>query len=553
MPARPRRNPHRVPPLHRAAAAAATAGLVLGTAGLATGAAHAAGTAPTADAATAAAPVEEAAAQPQVQLGSDRIAAGGTVSFAVTGYPADARLTVKLDKRTVLGTFTVNSVGTAAGRLTLPADTAEGAHRFNFLAPGTAVHPGFTVSADPAPETAKVLTAAASAAAGGRLPFAVTGYPAGAGLTVKLKAADGSSVQLDPVLAVGDDGTYAGAVTVPAQTAAADYRLFFLAPGTNPSAPLTVTAPSDGGNHDPGDAETAAPTAVLAAAEAPAGGKLGFTVANFPAGGTLTVKMGTGTGDDAKADAAVLQQFEGAIGEDGTHSGELTLPADATAGEHTLFFLAPGGHSARAALTVTAAAPGNGGSTDGETPGGDAPSGEPAVAVTASEVAAGGKLGFTVANFPADGTLTVKLDDGEILDTFTVGNDGAVSDEVTVPADTAAGAHWLRFLAKPGYTYKADFTVTADSADSAAGGPDTAGTGSATGGTGTTASTGSTGIPATGGSLTTTASTATTGGALASTGASGVTLPLAGAGALVVLGGAAVAVARRRTGDAPDA
>ncbi|PLW74206.1 hypothetical protein C0036_03165, partial [Streptomyces sp. DJ] len=507
---------------------------------------------PTAAAATVAAPVEEAAAQPQVQLGSDRIAAGGTVSFAVTGYPADARLTVKLDKGKVLGTFTVNSVGTAAGRLTLPADTAEGAHQFNFLAPNTAVHPGFTVSADPAPETAKVLTAAPSTAAGGRLPFAVTGYPAGAGLTVKLKAADGSSVQPAPAFTVGEDGTFAGSVTVPVTTAAADYRLYFLAPGTNPFAPLTVTAPSDGsedggedgsgGSDGSGDeAETAAPTAVLAAAEAPAGGKLGFTVANFPAGGTLTVKMGTGTGDDAKADAAVLQQFEGAIGEDGTHSGELTLPADATAGEHTLFFLAPGGHSARAALTVTAAAPGNGGSTDGETPGGGTPSGEPAVAVTASEVAAGGKLGFTVANFPAGGTLTVKLDDGEILDTFTVGEDGAVSDEVTVPADTAAGAHWLRFLAKPGYTYKADFTVTADSA---AGGPDTAGTGSATGGTGTAASTGSTGTPVTGGSLTT---TATTGGALASTGASDVTLPLAGAGALVVLGGAAVAVARRRT------
>ncbi|MYS46814.1 hypothetical protein GTY23_37660, partial [Streptomyces sp. SID5998] len=81
--------------------------------------------------------------------------------------------------------------------------------------------------------------------------------------------------------------------------------------------------------------------------------------------------------------------------------------------------------------------------------------------ITASQVQPGGKLHFEVEKFPADQTVTIKLDDDAILGQWKADATGAYEGDVTIPADTSVGAHWLRFLApNPPTTLKVDFKVT---------------------------------------------------------------------------------------------
>ncbi|MFI5569751.1 hypothetical protein ACIA6T_20885 [Streptomyces sp. NPDC051740] len=92
----------------------------------------------------------------------------------------------------------------------------------------------------------------------------------------------------------------------------------------------------------------------------------------------------------------------------------------------------------------------------------------PSVALGASSVRQGGEVPFTATGFPAGATLSVKFDDGALLERFPVGADGSASGTVTVPADTATGDHWLRFLAPdPPTSLKVAFTVTAAGTDGA--------------------------------------------------------------------------------------
>ncbi|WP_151769600.1 hypothetical protein [Streptomyces abyssomicinicus] len=465
--------------------AAATAGAAL-TIGALTSPAIGAGQNETGPAARAAADVA-----PSVSLGSPSAAAGAQLSFSVKDFPAGETLTVKLDKVTQLGRFTVGTDGSVSGSVTVPADAVAGTHTLHFLAPGTSVPVEFGVRV-PAAELL-----ASSVRAGESVPFRVSGFPSGVKLSVKLDDAD-----LVAQFTTGADGSFSGSVTIPAGTAAGDHWLRFLATGTSvKSSPLEVTAPAP-----------AAPKAVITAGSSvAAGGKVSFALSGFTPGQKITVKL-----DDDK----ILKQWDDAIAADGTFSGTVTVPAGTAKGAHWLRILAPDpSTSLRADFTVTStgggsgsggstggsgdatggSGGGNGGSTGGGSTGGSTggsgggskggsgstgggtSSGASASITAGADVKAGGKVSFRVTGFPPGRRLTVKLDDSDILGQWTIGTDGSFSGSVTVPDGTTKGAHWLRFLAPdPSTSLRADFTVT-DGAE-----PGSAGTGgpAGTGGTG---------------------------------------------------------------------
>ncbi|MFS4107031.1 hypothetical protein ACLU4X_20055, partial [Streptomyces sp. PD-S100-1] len=115
--------------------AALTAGAALGLGALAAPFA-------TAHAGSSAAPGTVAlaadATAPTVSLGARSVAPGGQVSFSVSGFPAGATLSVKLDDKTLLKQFPLGDDGSVAGSVTIPAETAPGAgHWLRFLAPQT--------------------------------------------------------------------------------------------------------------------------------------------------------------------------------------------------------------------------------------------------------------------------------------------------------------------------------------------------------------------------------------------------------------------------------
>ncbi|NYV77576.1 hypothetical protein, partial [Streptomyces sp. UH6] len=276
---------------------------------------------------------------PSVSLGSPSAAAGAQLSFSVKDFPAGETLTVKLDKVTQLGRFTVGTDGSVSGSVTVPADAVTGTHTLYFLAPGTSVPVEFGVRV-PAAELS-----VSSVRAGESVPFRVSGFPASAKLSVKLDDAD-----LLAQFTTGADGSFSGSVTIPDGTAAGDHWLRFLATGTSvKSSPLEVTAPAP-----------ATPKAVITAGSSvAAGGKVSFALSGFTPGQKITVKL-----DDDK----ILKQWDDAIAADGTFSGTVTVPAGTAKGAHWLRVLAPDpSTSLRADFTVTSTGggSGSGGSTGG--------------------------------------------------------------------------------------------------------------------------------------------------------------------------------------------
>ncbi|WP_327181133.1 hypothetical protein [Streptomyces sp. NBC_01334] len=461
------------------------------------------------------------AVSPAVTLGADTVRAGGEVSFTVAGFPAGGTLSVKLDDATLLEQFTIVDDGTVTGAVTVPAGTSAGAgHWLRFLAPQTSVRSAdLTVttassspspSPDPTAEPAVRLTGGASVTAGDKVAFGLSGFVEGQTVTVKL---DDTSILTRFGQAVAADGTFSGSVTIPASTSAGAHWLRFLAPdpATSLKADLKVTAAAGSGGAtggsgtggsggtDSGSGGSAAtggtgstggtgPTggsasgggsgssgssspsvSLTAGTRVAAGGKVSFRVTGFPAGQQLTVKL-----DDAE----IIGQWQGGIGSDGAFSGTVTVPSDAPAGAHWLRFLAPNpATSLKASFTVTsssASATASAGDDDGTTGASATPvpaaSGEPVSAtnsagakagITAGRVQAGGTLHFEVTKFPAGETVTVKLDDQDILGQWKADAQGSYEGDVTVPADTADGAHWLRFLApNPPTSLKVAFTVT---------------------------------------------------------------------------------------------
>ncbi|WP_448315999.1 hypothetical protein, partial [Streptomyces sp. CO7] len=231
-------------------------------------------------------------AAPSVALGSASVTAGAQLPFTVKDFPAGATLTVKLDKQTVLGQFTVGDDGSVSGSLTVPATAAAGTHTLHFLAPETVVPVTFGVRVP----AAELLSS--SVRAGDSLAFRVSGFPADAKLSVKLDDAS-----LIGQFTTGSDGSFSGSVTVPEGTEAGEHWLRFLATGTSvKSSALTVTRPAP-----------AAPKMVITAGSSvAAGGKVSFSLSGFVPGQKITVKLD---------DDAILKQWEDAVAADGTFSG----------------------------------------------------------------------------------------------------------------------------------------------------------------------------------------------------------------------------------------
>ncbi|MFC8371749.1 hypothetical protein ACFUIT_27960 [Streptomyces sp. NPDC057239] len=460
-------------------------------------------------------------AAPSVTLGARDVKQGGEVSFTATGFPAGGTLSVKFDDKTLLEQFTVGDDGSVSGSVTVPADaSAGGGHWLRFLAPQTSVRseeltvttaaptptpaptPPQTPKPTPTPSPSEVtdpvvkLTGGSEVAAGGKVSFTLSGFVKGQGITVKLD--DGEILARWPD-AVKADGTFSGTVTVPASVPAGTHWLRFLAPApaTSLKADITVTSSTGSGSgggsaggsgsgadtggtgtaggssgttggSGSGGAATGTSATITAGSRVAAGGRVSFRVTGFPAGQQLTVKLD---------DSTILGQWT--TGSDGSYSGSVTVPAGTTKGAHWLRFLAPNPPtSLKADFTVTSGT-GTGGTaadTSGATPV-PAASGAPASAtndagakagITASRVQAGGTLHFEVTGFPAKEQVTIKLDDEAILGQWKTDADGSYEGDVTVPADTAVGDHWLRFLApNPPTSLKVAFTVTAAGTDGA--------------------------------------------------------------------------------------
>ncbi|MFD6534032.1 hypothetical protein ACFWEE_28875, partial [Streptomyces sp. NPDC060184] len=384
-----------------------------------------------------AAPTTPEPATPRIQLGTTKVAAGGSVSFALSGFVKGQDITVKLDDQTILKQWTaaVKADGTFTGTVTVPATAAKGAHWLRVLAP----EPSTSLKAD--------FTVTSSSATGG------SGNGGSSGGGSSTGGSTGGSTG-----STGNSGTGTG--------------------GTS-----TGGSSTDGsGSSTDGTATSATSATITAGSSVAAGGKVSFRLTGYPAGQQITVKF-----DDGE----IIGQWPGGIAADGTFSGTVTVPATATKGAHWLRFLAPNpSTSTKAGFTVTsgadasATASGTGGTTgtgsaavDGSAAAVPAATGAPASAtnasgakaeITASEVQPGGKLHFKVANFPASQVVTIKLDDDAILGQWDIDAGGSFEGDVDIPAEVTPGAHWLRFLApNPSTTLKVDFTVlTADAATS---------------------------------------------------------------------------------------
>ncbi|MEU9093856.1 hypothetical protein [Streptomyces sp. NPDC048428] len=460
---------------------------------------------------------------PTVVLGAATVKPGGEVPFTASGFPAGATLSVKFDDKTLLGQFPVGDDGSVAGAVTVPTDAAVGGeHWLRFLAPQTSVRSeNLSVTADapsptptPTPKPTPKPTATATpptaqptvrlsgseATAGGKVSFTLSGFVKGQSVTVKL---DDSEIIGQWPGSVSAAGTFSGTVTLPKSTPSGAHWLRFLAPNPSTSlrADFSVKAAGTGGTGSTGGSGTgggsggttdtsgttggsgtvggsgttggsggsaAASASITAGSQVAAGGKVSFRVTGFPAGEQLTVKL-----DDSE----IIGQWPDGIGADGTLSGTVTIPASATKGAHWLRFLAPNpSTSVRADFTVTTGTSADSSATGGTNASGaaatpvPAASGAPAAAsnsrgakaeITAGQVQAGGTLHFAVTKFPAGRTVTVKLDDDAILGQWKTDAKGSYEGDVTVPAGTSTGAHWLRFLApEPATTLKVDFEVT---------------------------------------------------------------------------------------------
>ncbi|MEU0126696.1 hypothetical protein [Streptomyces sp. NPDC006289] len=352
-------------------------------------------------------------ANPAVRLAESAVTAGGEVTFTLSGFTRGQSVTVKLDDAGIIGRWpsSVRADGTLTATVTVPRSTSAGAHWLRFLAPD----PSTSLRAD---------------------------------ITVKSSGAGGTGGS-------GTGGSSGGGAT-----------------GGNGSGSGGSSGGSGGstgsGGGSGGTSSTSA--AITAGSQVAAGGRVSFRVTGFPAGQQLTVKLD---------DSAIIGQWPNGIGADGSLSGTVTVPAGTTKGAHWLRFLAPNpSTSLRADFTVTSGGSAGGAaaraaSTAGGSPGTDAvpaATGAPAsvtdsrgakAAISASQVQPGGRIPFEVTKFPAGETVTIKLDDEEILGQWKADASGSYKGEVTIPAETPTGAHWLRFLApNPSTTMKVDFTVT---------------------------------------------------------------------------------------------
>ena len=167
-----------------------------------------------------------------------------------------------------------------------------------------------------------------------------------------------------------------------------------------------------------------APTAGTAFTHGTVGVAFPVTGSGFGAGEPVQAKL-----DDLNLGAPLTATAEGAI------TGNLTLPANTSLGQHVLTFVSA---TKTAADTITAIA-------------------APTIKVTPGEaVAPGSKLTVDLTGFRRgfareDGAtgqkVGIRIDTGAIIACIQTDNDGTGSGSVDLPADIAAGEHTLRFLA----------------------------------------------------------------------------------------------------------
>lgn len=180
-----------------------------------------------------------------VELASTTVAPGGEISFTGTGWTgANGNGAVvgaiKLDDVTALNTEPVKATaaGAISGKVTLPADVTAGAHWVRFLSgadqagdPTRSIHAKFTVATP-----ASVTLASSTVQAGKEVSVSAANFAANATITVKL-----DKTETLGTLTAGADGSVTnGKVTIPANTAAGDHTLYFLAPGVSIQAPVSV-------------------------------------------------------------------------------------------------------------------------------------------------------------------------------------------------------------------------------------------------------------------------------------------------------------------------
>ncbi|WP_308798372.1 SGNH/GDSL hydrolase family protein [Agromyces silvae] len=130
----------------------------------------------------------------------------------------------------------------------------------------------------------QVTLGSATVQAGSAITFSATGFVAGDEAELRLFSGTDSVHVSEGVVA--EDGTFTGSVTVPAATAAGEYRVYVVAPATVASAPVTVTAaavvPGPGGGSQPDPAGSGdAPSST-------AGKKLANTGTDVPLWGAAT-------------------------------------------------------------------------------------------------------------------------------------------------------------------------------------------------------------------------------------------------------------------------
>lgn len=188
-------------------------------------------------------------ADPEVTPDVTEVEAGGTVTAAGTGFPAETAGRVGLfdadDTEVVGADVTTDATGAFEGAaLVVPAETAAGDLALRGTV-GEAVSPDVTVTVTAAPEPEPTVTPdVTTVAPGGVVTAAGTGFPAEGTGTVGLFDAEDAAVG-EPVDVTTDaDGAFTGAaITVPAEQAEGDLALrATVGDATAPDVTVTVAA-----------------------------------------------------------------------------------------------------------------------------------------------------------------------------------------------------------------------------------------------------------------------------------------------------------------------
>ncbi|WP_146252030.1 choice-of-anchor G family protein [Xylanimonas oleitrophica] len=432
---------------------------------------------------------------PTVTVDPSTVVAGGTVDVTGEGFTPDGDVVVQLTDAAgqPVGepvTTTADAGGTISTSVTVPAGAAPGEHTVVATdTSGASAEAALTV-------TVPALTLdPGTVPAGGTTTAEGTGFTPGESVTVQLTDPEGNPVG-EPVTAIaGPDGSFTADVPVPADAAPGDHTVIATDnTGATSEAPLQITA---------------APSLVVDPAQVPAGGATTVNGEGFTPGEPVTVQLTDAAGQRVGEPVTVV------TGADGTFSTDLSVPDDATPGQHAVEATDLTGASATTPLTVTdppsltatprllragfatlAAGLGftpvteievqlvgpddepvgsavpvttdeDGGFTETVVVPDDAPGGaytvsayDPAVDVTVGadlrvvapvvsiepdEVPAGGSTTVEGEGFAPDEGVTVEVigSDGEVAATGsgTADDDGRVSVDVSIPAETAPGGY----------------------------------------------------------------------------------------------------------------